>query len=75
VSPGEPISGNSYSSDGRRLPVAMHEALELFRESSFVSEAIGMEMQRSFTLTKEQELTEFSRHVTSLEYQAYIERL
>ena len=53
----------------------MQDALHLFSESSFISGALSPEMQRNFSLTKEQELEEFQRHITALEYHAYLERL
>jgi glutamine synthetase len=53
----------------------MQDALRLFGESSFISNALGPEMQKNFVLTKNQELTEFQRRVTSLEYHTYVERL
>jgi glutamine synthetase len=73
--PGEPVSGDGYSSNDATLPLHMHEALRQFRESRFIGAALGRDLQRSFSLTKEQELAEFERHITSLEYHAYVERL
>ena len=32
-------------------------------------------MQRIFTLTKEQEIDEFRKRITTLEYQSYLEKL
>ncbi|MFT7286410.1 MAG: glutamine synthetase [Halieaceae bacterium] len=75
LSPGPPISGDGYSQEGVQLPIYMQDALRMFGESSFVSAALGPEMQRNFGLTKEQELAEFQRHITGLEYHAYVERL
>lgn len=75
LSPGDPVRGNGYDSTGPLLPIHMHEALKFFSGSSFVSTALGPEMQRIYNLTKSQELAEFQRHITSLEYQAYVERL
>lgn len=78
LDPGAPISGNAYSQDAPKdpeLPVFMQDALRLFGASSFISTALGPEMQRTFGLTKGQELGEFQRHITSLEYHAYVERL
>jgi glutamine synthetase len=75
LSPGAPISGDGYSQEGPTLPIYMQDALRTFGESSFISAALGPEMQRTFGLTKEQELAEFQRHITSLEYNAYVERL
>lgn len=74
--PEAPISGDSYSQiDAQELPSYMRDALRLFGESSFISTALGPEMQRNFGLTKAQELAEFQRHITSLEYHAYVEKL
>ena len=76
LNPGEPIDGDGYRyQGGPRLPVHMQDALELFGHSSFISSALGAEMQRIFGLTKLQELEEFQRHITALEYHAYLERL
>lgn len=73
--PGEPIVGDGYGTRDPTLPIFMHEALRLFGKSSFISSALGPEMQRTFGLTKEQELAEFQSHITSLEFNAYVERL
>jgi glutamine synthetase len=76
LSPGAPTSGNGYQVKGAgRLPTHMQDALELFSHSSFIRTALGPEMQRVFALTKNQELEEFQRHITTLEYHAYLERL
>jgi glutamine synthetase len=75
VSPGEPVQGDGYRVDAPSLPTYMHEALRLFDESDFIRDALGPELQRSFSLTKTQELAEFERHITGLEYHAYMERL
>lgn len=76
LDPGDPISGDGYRLEGgTRLPQHMQEALDLFDHSSFISSALGPEMQRVFSLTKNQELEEFQRHITALEYHAYLERL
>jgi glutamine synthetase len=76
LTPGAPITGDGYNQlDGELLPIYMQDALRLFGESSFISTALGPEMQRNFGLTKTQELAEFQRHITSLEYHAYVERL
>lgn len=76
LTPKAPISGDGYSQlDAEELPIYMQDALRLFGESSFISTALGPEMQRNFGLTKAQELAEFQRHITSLEYHAYVEKL
>jgi glutamine synthetase len=75
LNPGPPTSGDGYSQPGPQLPIHMQDALSLFGTSSFISSALGAEMQRIFGLTKAQELAEFQRHITALEYHAYLERL
>ena len=75
VSPGKPISGDGYSQITDSLPSYMHEAVALFSDSEFIRDNLGAEIQRIFTLTKEQEIAEFRRRVTALEYQSYLERL
>jgi glutamine synthetase len=75
LSPGPPTSGDGYRDQTDELPVHMQDALRIFGKSSFISSALGPEMQRIFGLTKEQELEEFQRHITALEYHAYLERL
>jgi len=77
LAPGPPVSGDGYGvrEGAHDLPLHMQEALRVFRDSSFISSALGPELQRNFSLTKAQELAEFERRITSLEYYAYVERL
>ncbi len=75
LSPGDPTSGDAYASEEATLPVYMPDAVRLFRESDFIRNALGVELQRIYTLTKEQELAEFRRRITTLEYQSYLEKL
>ncbi|MEE4279855.1 MAG: glutamine synthetase family protein [Halieaceae bacterium] len=75
LQPGEPVSGDGYSSEEATLPLYMHEALERFRNSRFIADNLGTELQGNFSLTKEQELNEFERHISGFEYHAYLERL
>ncbi|MDP4651675.1 MAG: glutamine synthetase, partial [Haliea sp.] len=74
TSPGSPTRGDGYAQKTGSLPGYMHEALDRFRSSDFIRAALGGEMQRIFTLTKEQEVAEFRRRVSLLEYQSYLER-
>ncbi len=53
----------------------MPDAVKLFSESDFIRSALGSELQRIFTLTKEQEINEFRKRITTLEYQSYLEQL
>jgi glutamine synthetase len=74
--PPKPTTGDGYALSGAStLPLYMHEALEQFSQSDFIRSALGGELQRIFTLTKTQEVEEFRRRVTALEYQTYLQRL
>jgi len=75
LSPGKPVTGDGYAKETDLLPVYMPEAVKLFSESDFIRKAMGPELQRIFTLTKEQEIAEFRKRITTLEYQSYLEKL
>jgi len=75
LKPSKPITGDGYAQEKTPLPVYMQDALTAFSESDFIRAALGGELQRIFTLTKQQEIEEFRRRITALEYQSYLERL
>lgn len=75
ISPGDPITGDGYAQEKTTLPVYMPDAVKLFSESDFIRNSLGEELQRIFTLTKQQEMEEFRRRITLLEYQSYLEKL
>lgn len=75
LSPGDPIVGDGYAQEDDTLPVYMPDAVELFRQSDFIRHALGEEMQRIYTLTKQQEIEEFRRRISLLEYQSYLKQL
>lgn len=70
--PGEPIVGDSHTSDHDPLPTNWDYALELFAEAEFPATCLGPEYKALYTACKEQELSEFSLRVTDVEYDAYI---
>ncbi len=76
LAPPNPISGDGYSNRSEpRLPVYMQDALAVFSQSDFIRRALGEEMQYNFHLTKTQEIIEFHRHITTMEYQTYLQLL
>lgn len=75
ISPGDPITGDGYAQATTSLPLYMPDAVRLFRESDFIRNSLGVELQRIFTLTKEQEIEEFRKRITLLEHQSYLEQL
>jgi len=75
LSPGDPIQGDGYAQEEAILPTYMQDAVKLFHESDFIRNALGQEMQRIFTLTKQQEIEEFRRRISLLEHQSYLRQL
>jgi len=75
ISPGDPITGDGYEQEENTLPVYMPDAVNLFEQSDFIRNALGEEMQRIFTLTKKQEIEEFRKRISVLEYQSYLQQL
>ncbi|MDB4470874.1 glutamine synthetase family protein [Deltaproteobacteria bacterium] len=75
LSPAEPVHGDGYMQEHSSLPVYMPDAVRIFSESTFISNYLGDELQRIFTLTKEQEIAEFRRRISTLEYQSFLEQL
>lgn len=65
-----PLEGNAYDQLPPSLPRHWPEALSLFEESTFIRQWFGAEFQRVYTLLKQQEMAEFDRQVTPLEYDA-----
>jgi glutamine synthetase len=75
LSPGNPITGDGYSQEEAKLPQYMPDAVRLFSESDFIRNSLGEELQRIYTLTKHQELDEFRKRISLLEYQSFLEKL
>ena len=72
LSPGDPVAGDAYAQAALSLPVYMPDAVARFRDSDFIRLALGPELQRVYTLTKEQEIAEFRHRITALEYQSFL---
>jgi glutamine synthetase len=66
----EPMTGNAYEQLVPSLPRYLPDALQRFADSALVTEYFGADFQRVYTLLKEQELDEYDRHVTPIEYDA-----
>ncbi|MCL4104515.1 UNVERIFIED_CONTAM: hypothetical protein GTU68_047477 [Idotea baltica] len=66
----EPMEGNAYDQLQPSLPRYWPDALEKFRDSDFISDNFGEEFRRSYSLIKQQEIDEFDKQVTLLEFDA-----
>jgi glutamine synthetase len=65
-----PLEGNAYEQLPPSLPRYWPDALARFAGSDFIGDYLGRDFQRVYTLLKEQEMDEFDRQVTPLEYEA-----
>ncbi len=66
----EPLEGNAYDQLPASLPRYWPDALARFESSKFIGDNFGKGFQRAYALTKAQELDEFDKQVTALEYDA-----
>ena len=66
----EPLEGNAYDKVPPSLPRYWPDALARFSDSQFIPDYLGEEFHRVYTFLKQQELDEFDRQVTPLEYDA-----
>ena len=67
-----PIVDDAYKQYEPELPDNWPDALKAFSQSAFIREYLGEDFQRIYASTKQQEITEFDKHVTPVEYQAYL---
>jgi glutamine synthetase len=65
-----PLEGNAYDQLPASLPRYWPDALARFERSEFIGAYLGDEFQRVYSLLKQQEMDEFDRQVTPLEYDA-----
>lgn len=67
-----PIEGDAYSQCEPNLPRYWPDALDAFKQSKFITEYFGESFQKVFSEAKQQEMDEFDRQVTRMEYGAYL---
>lgn len=70
LEPPAPTVGNAYEKQPACLPRYWPDALARFARSAFIRDNLGEEFQRVYTIVKQQEVDEFDRQVTPLEYDA-----
>lgn len=75
MDPGEPLTGSVYESNARHLPDVWEDALEIFEQSGFVKHYFGEAYHKVYFACKWSEKDELERHVTSIEYDAYLRDL
>jgi glutamine synthetase len=74
MTPPPPVSGNAYEAkEAPRLPRSLAEATRRLRESSAAREILGPEFVEHFARTREWEVRQFERAVTTWELERYLE--
>lgn len=68
LEPPAPVEGNAYEQLPPSLPRQWPQALQRFLGSAHIRRAFGEEFQSVYAALKQQEMDEFDRHVTPLEY-------
>jgi len=63
-----PVVGNAYDQFPPSLPRYWSDSLSIFSQSKFIERYLGGEMRRAYSVVKQQEMDEFDRQVTRLEY-------
>ncbi len=72
--PPPPVKGNAYQAKGApRLPHSLSEATARLRESAAAREILGPEFVEHFARTREWEVRQFERAVTTWELERYFE--
>ncbi|MCB1854597.1 MAG: glutamine synthetase [Halieaceae bacterium] len=66
----KPIQGNAYELLPPSLPRYWPDALARFSASAFIRDNLGESFQHVYTVLKQQEMDEFDRQVTPMEYDA-----
>lgn len=75
IEPSDEFRGNAYEATGvPRMPLAMYEAIDAFRESPLALEAFGSEVVQHYLNMAEVEQREFDMAVTDWERRRYFER-
>ena len=67
------ITGNAYEqvdAEQEKLPRYWSDAIDRFEQSTFIKEYFGAEFQTNYSHLKRQEIAEYDRLVTPLEYQS-----
>ena len=70
LQPPAPVEGNAYELLPPSLPRYWPDALARFAGSDFVRANLGQPFQHVYTVLKQQEMDEFDRQVTPMEYDA-----
>ncbi len=74
LDPGPETTGNGYANANGNspMPTDWRSAIEAAKASSFLKEALGEELHRTFTAIKQSEYLRVARTVSELDYHLYL---
>ena len=73
IDPGPETTGNGYAAqDALAIPVDWRGAIEAARASTFLREALGSDMHRTFTAIKAAEYARVARTIADVDYDLYL---
>ncbi len=70
--PGPETFGNTRSPEAPQLPIAWSNAVDRFAASPHIANIFGVDFQKVFTACKRQEISEFRKRISDVEYDAYL---
>ena len=70
--PGPETFGDQRAPTAPPLPIAWSNAVDQFANSAAIADIFGADFQRFYTACKRQEINEFRRRVSDVEYDAYL---
>lgn len=75
IDPGPETTGNAYEAEAGGIPRDWRAAIEAATESTFLKEALGAEMHRTFTAVKAAEYARVARTIADVDYDLYLHRV
>ncbi|OMH38908.1 glutamine synthetase family protein [Motiliproteus sp. MSK22-1] len=72
IQPRPRTEGNAFEQDGVGLPTRLFEALEILKQNEILRSYLSSEFIDLYVTCKEEELSEFERHISQLESQWYL---
>jgi glutamine synthetase len=70
--PGPETFGDKRSKLAPPLPIAWSNAVDRFADSPHIAKIFGADFQKFYTAAKRQEISEFRRRISDVEYDAYL---
>jgi glutamine synthetase len=72
IDPGPETTGNGYDAEGPPMPTDWHQAIDAATASTFLKDALGHDMHRTFTAVKAAEYARVARTVSEVDFDLYL---